>query len=247
MSARAWDAILAAWSDLNALIAAALPAGAAAGAAGVEGRLGKLREDLSTRLLGQLIPRLRAILSAESRQQLGLPAEPPDPAEASALATRGADDEVQQLIVPLAIHLDERVLGRLPEQIRPSWSRLQEDVIHSDNGGTVFYERLTASLASAQTSPLVLEAYLFCLCEGFSGCFLDAPEQIAAYKDRIARRLPGAVTGTGSGAPGGSRGSASTALSASLAQPKVLPAAVYYAVAAVVAVLSIFVLRALAR
>lgn len=242
MSARAWEAILAAWSNLDALVAAAVPSGAGDGDAALEGRLGKLREDLSARL-GQLIPQLRSILTAESRQQLGLPGYAtgpgPDPAEANALAARGAEDEVEQTIVPLVVHLDERVLGRLPERLRPSWHRLQEDVIDSDNGGEVFYDKLEALLASPLASPLVLEVYLFCLCEEFFGRYYEDREQIAVYKARLARRLPAPLRATAKGASSASAGPTRTR--------KALPAWVYYVAAVAAAVLLILLLRALAR
>jgi type IV/VI secretion system ImpK/VasF family protein len=243
VSARAWEAILAAWSDTDGLVQTTLPSGAGDGDARLEARLGKLREDLSTRLLGQLIPRLRSILTEEARQQLGLAADARearlDAAEASALTARGVDDEVKQVIVPLAVHLDERVLGRLPPRFGPVWSRLQEDVIQSDDGGVKFYQNLDELLALPQASTLVLEVYLFCLCEGFFGRYIDEPERIAAYKDRIARRLPAPLAAPGKGAV-----SASIAPRAS---PRVLPAPVYYAVAVTAALLLILLLRALAR
>jgi type IV/VI secretion system ImpK/VasF family protein len=242
MSARAWEAILTAWSDADALVETTLPSGAGDGDARLEARLDQLRADLSTRLLGQLIPRLRSILTAEARLQLGLAADARDAeldsADASALAARGADDEVQQMIVPLAVHLDERVLGRLPPRFGPSWMRLQEDVIKSDDGGVKFYQNLDELLASPQASPLVLEVYLFCLCEGFFGRYIDEPERVTDYKDRIARRLPAPLATTGKGATGSP---------APIASPKVLPAPVYYVVAVAAALLVILLLRALAR
>ena len=247
MSARAWEAILAAWSDLDATLTATLPSGEGGGKDAFEPRLSELREALCARL-AQLTSRLRSILSAEARMELSGDASSAGSEGMDALIARRADDEVEQVIVPLAIHVDERVLGRLPPRIGSTWVRVQEDVIHSDDGGVVFYEKLDALLASVEARALVLEVYLFCLCEGFFGRYIDEPERINGYRDRIAQRLPrpatsSSTTSTTSTTTTDTKGSSTQAAS----KRRVLPAPAYYVIALVAAALVIALLHWLAR
>jgi hypothetical protein len=238
MSALAWKAILDAWAAANALLQKRLPSGGSDG----EACLARIHEELSTRWLPELRSRLQLILTGEARQGRGLAAGVSDTgqhaAEASAFSAR-VEAEVEKILGPLAVHLDERVLTRLPPQLGPSWTRLQESLIQSDDGGLWFYESLEGLLRRPPQAPdLVLEVYLFCLCEGFSGRYIDEPDPIADYKKRIARRLPAQHAKMTKRAGGED---------APREPPKVLPAPVYYIVAVVAALLSILLLRALAH
>ena len=237
MSALAWKAILDAWAAANALLQKRLPSGGGDG----EACLARIHEELSTRWLPELRSRLQSILTGEARQRLGLAAGASDTgqhaAEASALSAR-VEAEVEKVIGPLAVHLDERILTRLSPQLGPSWTRLQESLIQSDDGGLWFYDSLEGLLRPPPASALVLEVYLFCLCEGFSGRYIEEPDQVAEYKKRIASLLPAQHTKMAKSAGGEDE---------PREPPKVLPAPVYYVVAVVAALLSILLLRALAR
>ncbi len=249
MSARAWEAILASWSAMNETIGATLPHGMVKTRQEMASLLVELRAHLFEQL-AFLITRLRSILNEASRQKLGLTGESvqarspkPDALEARMLFAHGTDDEVQQIIEPLTIYLDERVLGRLPPRLSPLWMRMQEEVIHSDDGGAVFYSKLDKLLDTPHASWLVLEVYLFCLCEGFFGRYVDEPEQVQSYKDRIARRLP-APSFVPTSRPDGVGPSESMSL-LTVGTSRMWHPAMYYAVAAVIAVVAIYLIRTL--
>lgn len=197
MKTRAWEAILSAWADVDARIAQDLPSGKGdLGGADVGTGLADLRYALAQRL-AQLSLKLREIDVASMRAELakdggGVSAasSAQDQARLDEALKREADAEIQKIFEPLTMHIDERVLLRLPPDLSGSWERLQGDVIHSDDGGAVFYDCLDTLLASARPSELVLEVYSFCLSEGFFGRYADAPEKIQAYRDEIASRIP---------------------------------------------------------
>jgi type IV/VI secretion system ImpK/VasF family protein len=162
-----WKVILDAWSGMGQALEQTLPSGR--GDVGVKPKPGDtsamdlLRDDLKRRL-ADLVDGLKRL---------------------------GVDHgEIAQALVPLTIHLDERVLLRLPAAIGPSWHRLQHDVIHSDDGGVVFYKRIDTLLRpDAHPSPLALELYYFCLNEGFWGVLGDDRTKLQRYKDELATAI----------------------------------------------------------
>ncbi len=163
MSARAWEAILAAWSDTDGLVQTTLPErrgrrrraarGAARQAAGgsLDAAPGAAHPAAAIDLDrgGAAAARPRCGRARRAARRGGV-----ERADGARRRRRGeADDRA------LAVHLDERVLGRLPPRFGPVWSRLQEDVIQSDDGGVKFYQNLDELLAQPQASTLVLEVY----------------------------------------------------------------------------------------
>lgn len=237
MKTRAWEAILKAWADVDARIAQDLPSGSGdLDEGGFQVMLTDLRLALTQRL-AQLSLDLREIEIASLRADLAQGGDSAagsqqDQARQDAALKREADAEIQQIFAPLTIHIDERVLLLLPPTLGGSWSRLQGDVIQSDDGGAVFYDYLDNLLASARPPQMVLEVYAFCLSEGFFGRYLEAPERIQAYRDEIARRIPVPVVSEKKG-------------SAQLARAKVVSPYVYYGIAAVAVILLVIVARAL--
>ena len=84
-------------------------------------------------------------------------------------------DACQGVMEPLAMATDERVLVRAPTSLVMFWSHLY---CHpSDDGGVVFFQKADALLA-APGAPVVLEAYYFCLSQGFLGQHAAAPDLI---------------------------------------------------------------------
>jgi len=233
---RAWKAILSAWADVDARIAQDLPSGSGELDEGdFEVMLADLRLALTQRL-AQLSLELREIEIARLRADLtenGAASSPQDQARLDEALKREADAEIQQIFAPITIHIDERVLLLLPPTRSTSWSRLQGDVIQSDDGGAVFYDYLDNLLAQSRAPQLVLEVYSFCLSEGFFGRYIEAPERIQAYREEIARRIPTPVV------------TKTTNESRAPARTKVMPPYVYYGIAALIVILIILLARAL--
>jgi type IV/VI secretion system ImpK/VasF family protein len=93
-----------------------------------------------------------------------------------------SETEAKRILFPLILHLDERVLLRLPLPDRLAWPLLQLDVLDDEVGGEAFYSRLDhlLRLPVSASSSIVLEVYYFCLADGFRGRFDDD----AAIDDR---------------------------------------------------------------
>ncbi len=198
MSARAWAAILAAWAELDARASEDIPAKMAGPAASAT--LVRLRADLAARLLA-LTTTLEQLALADARKSLSLSAssfaealtEPPTPYPADVSAPPvpiESQSDPMQILAALSIYLDERVLRRLAANRMLEWRHLQLDVIHSSEGGDLFYRIVDRLIASPKTTPLVLEVYHFCLRDGFLGRFAHEPGKIEDYERRLAARIP---------------------------------------------------------
>lgn len=198
MSARAWAVILTAWASLDERVSRDIPAKMAGPDASAT--LVKLREDLAARLL-TLTTDLEHLDVVDARKHLSLPptrfeealTEPPtpDPAAASAAPTPiESQSDPMQILAALSIYLDERVLRRLASNRMLEWRHLQREVIHSSEGGDLFYRIVDRLIASPRTSSLVLEVYDFCLRDGFLGRFAHEPGKIEEYERRLAARIP---------------------------------------------------------
>lgn len=106
------------------------------------------------------------------------------------LASHLTEAETYQVLLPLVIHCDEQVLRRLPIKDQPSWPLLQRERFQIDDGGDVFYQLIDERMQKSDTTVLVFEVLYFCLSDGFLGRFASDPTKIAAYKARLAARIP---------------------------------------------------------
>lgn len=159
----AWKQILAAWTDIGQSIEEQLPSGRGDLAPGEESALTDLHAAIGARLAEML----------SGLQALGVP-----------------NREIQQLLEPLAIAVDERVLLRLPAEIAVDWRRLEYDYHQSNDGGVLFYRRLDHLIQPGSgASELVLEVYRFCLTEGFCGALADDRPRLQQYVDRLAQAI----------------------------------------------------------
>ncbi|MDI3286919.1 DotU family type IV/VI secretion system protein [Polyangium sp. 15x6] len=100
---------------------------------------------------------------------------------------------MEGVLVPLVVFLDERVQTRLaregdPES--PPWPLLQWDLLGETDGGDEFFERAALLTPESKPEPLVVATYLHCLECGFVGRHFDEPQEIRAWKERLARCLP---------------------------------------------------------
>jgi type IV/VI secretion system ImpK/VasF family protein len=230
VNTRAWLRILDSWKAIDDRIARDLPSGKGdLGGDETALALGDLRKSLAVELK-TLTEALRVILTADRAAELGTSGQS-DAAMKDVLKPE-VDREIQEMLAPLTIHIDERVLRKLSPSLGASWNRLQHDLIHSDDGGAVFYERLGRLLDSTSSSPLVLEVYAFCLSAGFFGRHLDEPEKVTSYRDRLARALttPAAA--------------ASEEPAAAKAATKVRAPAIYYVAGVILGIVLVVILRA---
>lgn len=166
MSPEAWQVILDAWDAIGQRIDRAFPSG--------RGDVVARRPPGDTSWLDQVRGELNVRFAELAYGLRGL---------------GHADAEIHQVLEPLAIFLDERVLVRLPPAVGPSWSRLQTDLIGSDDGGVIFYERLDALLGAPHPSKLALQVYRFCLAEGFCGNLVDERPELQRYSDALATAI----------------------------------------------------------
>lgn len=102
----------------------------------------------------------------------------------------GEGDAFGRVRTALAIHFDERVLERLPDYLRSSWTRLQTEFTGSSVGGEDFYRFVDQALVDRSLPSLVFEVYHFCLSHGFEGRHANNPGQIEEYE----RNLEGHIT-----------------------------------------------------
>ena len=86
----------------------------------------------------------------------------------------------------LRIHFDERILERLPNYLRPSWSRLHTA---SNNGGRDFYRFIDEDLVTRSRPSLLFEVYYFCLEHDFVGLHVSNPQAITTYLDNLEARI----------------------------------------------------------
>ncbi|WP_437509729.1 DotU family type IV/VI secretion system protein [Sorangium sp. So ce1099] len=199
MNLKAWNKIACAWEKMAKRIDQALPPPSR----GAEVRpvkdkdpaamLDSLNVDLKASL-AELLTELRTLLPPPPR----ISPESEGSLEAALTEARSAGGDemakrplVYQILVPIAILMDERVLVRLPAALAPRWNRLQRDLIGSDNGGVVFYERLESLINSWSREPILIELYYHCLSDGFSGRCLDegGRKEIEGYRAKLARLI----------------------------------------------------------
>lgn len=162
MSRVAWTAILETCAEVDALVARA--AGDPGGPAALAAHGAEVRAS---------VDRLRARLTAPAAERgAGL-----------------AEHDAHLALLPLALHLDERALGRLPEDRRLAWPLLQRGITGADRGGELFYELAEHLAARGDAPALAIEALCYCLADGFRGDLADDPARIAAHRARLCARL----------------------------------------------------------
>lgn len=107
-------------------------------------------------------------------------------------AQLAAEPGGEQAMLALVLYFDEYIMARLPEFLATSWPLLQTRLTGRNTGGSDFF-RLVDRLLDADPQPgFVLEAYYFCLVNGFRGQYTDNLAALEDYKQRLRARIPAA-------------------------------------------------------
>lgn len=104
--------------------------------------------------------------------------------------TLGGEAGFDRICRALVIHVDERVMRRLPEYLRLGWPLLQTDVTRSTTGGRDFFVAIDEALHDPRTPSLVFEIHYYCLSHGFVGMLSTDTVQLNTYRSRLAERIP---------------------------------------------------------
>ncbi|MGK3983861.1 DotU family type IV/VI secretion system protein [Sorangium sp. So ce136] len=165
MSAALWSEILSARREIDASLASTLPNGA-------DETVG--REALRA-LRGTIHARLEELRAA--------------------LAGELGKADVMEVMLPIILHINERVMARLSLDDRLDWPLLQDGVLQDGvlrdekNGGEVFYAELDALLRPPVKASMIHEVYYWCLEGGFCGRYEERDPAIAKYKAGLQRAL----------------------------------------------------------
>lgn len=100
-----------------------------------------------------------------------------------------SDHEVYYVLFPIVVYVDELVATATRGAVM-RWERLQSELYEIENGGELFYQILDERLKQEETHPLVLEAFYFCLLDGFTGMYLAGSRKIEEYKSALVSRIP---------------------------------------------------------
>jgi type IV/VI secretion system ImpK/VasF family protein len=90
-----------------------------------------------------------------------------------------------QILLVLVLYLDERVMQMLSTDLCLSWPMLQREWLGSTHGGDELYRILGHVLAMPEPPRALLEVFYFCLNSGFMGRHAGQPAVIEAWKDRL--------------------------------------------------------------
>jgi type VI secretion system protein ImpK len=107
-----------------------------------------------------------------------------------ALASDSTAEQVEEVLQPYVFLLDELVLRRLCQAEQPLWPLLQQRLFGQDSGGDLYFELAEARLNHAETPPIVLEMFYFCLQGGFEGRHADNAAKLHEYRERFKARIP---------------------------------------------------------
>lgn len=122
------------------------------------------------------------------------------PADLGALAAllRSRLDRLRKLLVgghdavlaPIAFLLDEQILAQLATtELEVTWPLLGRTHGDTDFGGDVFFAGASRLCGEAEPLSLVIQAYLFCLDEGFVGRYADDPRGLAECRRALFKKL----------------------------------------------------------
>lgn len=100
-----------------------------------------------------------------------------------------SERDVNQLLLPLVLHSDEKVLSRLRPGDRHFWPLLQRELYGVENGGDLFYDLADEQLGAGADAQGLREVLLFCLQDGFRGRYGDSPTRIQSYRTKLAAHL----------------------------------------------------------
>lgn len=106
----------------------------------------------------------------------------------SQLAEIATEHDIYFVLLPLVIHIDERILI-ISHGSAARWEPLQSELYDIENGGELFYSTLEDRLRRAETSGIVFEVFHYCLSDGFQGMHLGEPRKVEEYKARLAGRI----------------------------------------------------------
>lgn len=103
-------------------------------------------------------------------------------------------DETEKLrtLLPIYLLIDDLVLRRLgDDSIERSlnWPLLQRSRFGFDDGGDRFYTEAGKAIERQPESRLELEAYYYCLVEGFQGRAAEEDEKDTRLKERLWKKL----------------------------------------------------------
>jgi len=106
-----------------------------------------------------------------------------------------SNDVLEGVLIPLVVFVDEVAQTRLAREGGPEvppWPLLQRDLdlLNEGDGGDELYERAAQLTLESKPEPLVVATYLHCFEAGFVGRHFDEPEEIRAWKEKLAKLLP---------------------------------------------------------
>jgi type IV/VI secretion system ImpK/VasF family protein len=93
------------------------------------------------------------------------------------------------VLFPLTVHTDE-LANAATRGAATRWEPMQGELYELRNGGEVFFQKLDYLLRQPDTHTLVLQAYYFCLLDGFCGQFHEPDARgLTDYKERLRGQL----------------------------------------------------------
>ncbi|HEX2734277.1 MAG TPA: DotU family type IV/VI secretion system protein [Polyangiaceae bacterium] len=107
----------------------------------------------------------------------------------TSLLDRLAEHDVYYILFPLVVYADE-LIARATRGASERWEPLQGEFYEIENGGEMFYQVLDQRLRDAETHPLVLGTFYFCLLDGFSGMHQPSSRRITEYLATLRERFP---------------------------------------------------------
>lgn len=192
-----WAVIMAASADIDRLVAAAvgdLPDSGPPSTAPLRATPPHLetawRNPRSEPSAGNFPRSARAEVTDLDRERLAGLREAIRMLLATLWGTLGGEAGSERICRALVIHVDERIMRRLPEYLRLGWSLLQTDITGSTTGGRDFFAAVDDALRDPRTPTLVFEVHYYCLSHGFVGMLSTDTVQLNNYKIRLAERIP---------------------------------------------------------
>lgn len=87
-------------------------------------------------------------------------------------------EQVQQAMFAICAFIDEKLLGSDWSE-KDEWSKktLQQTYFDTNIAGQLFFQKLDSLNENIELEQQVREVYLYCLAQGFSGCYFNAGEQ----------------------------------------------------------------------
>ena len=97
--------------------------------------------------------------------------------------------QVRDILLPVALALDEWLLKKYFQDRPHDWPLLQTKLFQLEHGGEQFYQLLDQQLTRSEVTRFVLEIYYFFLKNGFCGMYFNAPDMRNRYLKALENKL----------------------------------------------------------